>query len=226
MTDGLQGDVAELLVLMVAQGLTGRDHNALTRMDAERIKVLHVADRDAVVGTVPHHLVLNLLPTLQILLHKHLRRGGEGLVEQGVELLLVVGETGAKPTKGEGRAHHQGEADLLGGGLSLFDVGAGEAAGALDADALELLFEKVTVLRELDGLNGGSEDLQIVFGEDAALVERHTAVERRLSAEAQGDGVGLLLLHHLLNKMGCDGQEVNLIGQALAGLVGGDVGID
>ena len=46
---------------------------------AQGIEVLHVADSDAVVGRVPHHLVLDLLPAEQRLLDQHLRRHGQRL---------------------------------------------------------------------------------------------------------------------------------------------------
>ena len=65
--------LAEQVVLMVGEGLRGSDHDTLAGMDAERVEVLHVADRDAVVETVAHHLVLYLLPTLEGFLDQYLR---------------------------------------------------------------------------------------------------------------------------------------------------------
>jgi len=44
-------------------------------MDAQRVEVLHVADRDAVVEAVAHNLILDLFPALEGFLHQHL--GGE-----------------------------------------------------------------------------------------------------------------------------------------------------
>ena len=38
------------------------------------IKVLHIADSDAVISRVTYHLVLDLLPSQQRLLHQHLNR--------------------------------------------------------------------------------------------------------------------------------------------------------
>jgi len=58
---------------MVGEGLRRSDHDTLAGMDAERVEVLHVADRDAVVETVAHHLVLYLLPALERLLDQYLR---------------------------------------------------------------------------------------------------------------------------------------------------------
>ena len=72
MPDRSNRDRAEQLVLLVVQGLRGRDDDRLARVDAHRVEVLHVADRDAVVPRVADDLVLDLLPAAQALLDQHL----------------------------------------------------------------------------------------------------------------------------------------------------------
>ena len=58
----------------VGQRLRRRDHDGVARVDAHRVEVLHVADRDAGADGVSHHLVLDLFPAhAQRLLDKHLR---------------------------------------------------------------------------------------------------------------------------------------------------------
>ena len=52
-------------------------------MDAKRVKVLHVADGDAVIRRVPHHFVLNLLPAEKRLLDEQLRRVRQRLRARG-----------------------------------------------------------------------------------------------------------------------------------------------
>lgn len=47
--DDLDGDLAELVVLVVGQRLRRRDDHRLARVDAHRIEVLHIADDEAVV---------------------------------------------------------------------------------------------------------------------------------------------------------------------------------
>ena len=73
MADDSYRKLAEQVVLMVGEGLRGSDHDTLAGMDSERVEVLHVADRDAVVVAVAHHLVFYLLPALEGLLYQHLR---------------------------------------------------------------------------------------------------------------------------------------------------------
>ena len=70
--DDLQRRRAQHLVLLVGQRLARRDDDAVAGVHAHRVEVLHVADRDAVVGAVAHHLVLDLFPAEQAALDQHL----------------------------------------------------------------------------------------------------------------------------------------------------------
>lgn len=63
-SNDLQCTLAQLVVLIVAQGLRRCDHNGFTSVDTHWIEILHVANRDAIVVFIPHHFVLQLLPTL------------------------------------------------------------------------------------------------------------------------------------------------------------------
>ena len=60
--DDFQADGAQQLVFLVGERLAGRDYDAVAGMHAHRVDVLHIADGDAVVGGVSHHLVLDFLP--------------------------------------------------------------------------------------------------------------------------------------------------------------------
>ena len=61
------------------------------------------------------YLVLDFLPALHGLLHKHLRSGREGLVAQVAQFAVVGSKTGAKTTQGKGTAHNHGVANLTAG---------------------------------------------------------------------------------------------------------------
>ena len=73
--DDLQPCRPEHLILLVGERLAGRDDDAVSRVHAHRVDVLHVAHGDAVVGRVPHHLVLDLLPSYEGLFQEHLVDG-------------------------------------------------------------------------------------------------------------------------------------------------------
>ena len=102
----------------------------------------------------------------------------------------------------------------------------GVALDRLDADLIELASEEVTVFGIHDGLDGSTQDLDIVLLEDATLVERYTAVESGLSPEGEENALRALLLDDLLDEEGGDGEEVDLVSNAFRGLYRGDVGVD
>ena len=64
-------------------------------MHTQRIEVLHVADRDAVIPAVPHHLtVFDLLPTPKVLIDEDLVRDREGLGIHTLGCIAVVKKVG------------------------------------------------------------------------------------------------------------------------------------
>ena len=83
-------------------------------MDSQRVKVLHVADCDAVVKAVSYHLVLYLLPALEGFLHQNLRREGEGLGCQLLKFTVIVAESAAQSSKCVGRPHNYRVTQLTG----------------------------------------------------------------------------------------------------------------
>lgn len=50
-----------------------------TCVNAKWVEILHVADGDAVISNVPHHLILHLLPAQQRLFHQDLTAHGQSL---------------------------------------------------------------------------------------------------------------------------------------------------
>ena len=81
-TDDLQvpnnanGKFPEAMIIVICESLTGSDDDAFSGMDSQRIKVLHVADGDAIIRLVPDHFIFHFLPAGEILLHQNLWRVG------------------------------------------------------------------------------------------------------------------------------------------------------
>ena len=225
-TDNLDGQRTQLMVFRVCQRLRRSDDNRLTGMDAQGVEVLHVTDGYTVVVAVTNHLVLNLLPALQRLLNKHLRREGEGLFGQAVQLLLIVAEAGTKTTQGIGSTDNDGITQTTGCLTGLLDGLTSLALNGLDTNLVELLDEELAVLSIHNGLDRSAQHLDIIFLEHTALIQLDATVQCRLSTESQQDAVRTLLLNDFLNEIGLYGQEINLVGNALGGLHRSDIRID
>ncbi len=224
--DHADGGLTQLHVLAVGEGLGGGDDDRVTGVDTQGVEVLHVADGDAVVEAVAHDLVLDLLPAAEVLVDEDLLGAAEGLSGEVDQRLVVGGEAAAEATEGEGGTDEHGIADAVGDVEGLLDAEGGGGGGELLVDLQELLLEELAVLSVDDGLDGGAEDLDVVLLEDLGLVELDTDVQGGLTTHRDEDGVGALLLDDLGDELGGDGEEVDARGHALAGLDGGDVGVD
>ena len=86
------------------------------------------------------------------------------------EALAVVGDAAAGAAEGEGRAHDERQAELVGGGLGLLH-GLGEhAARHAQADLLHGRAELEAVLGAPDGVGVGADHLDLPEVEHAALL--------------------------------------------------------
>ena len=228
LADHRDADVAQPLVLAVGEGERRGDGDRVAGVHAHRVEVLDGADDDDVVGVVAHHLELVLLPAHDRLLEEHL--GDRAVLEAGAgdahELVLVVREPAAEAAHREGRAHDDGVAEVVGRGEHLAHRVADERAGRLGAAALDDALELLAVLAELDRLDVGADERAVVLLEDAAVVQVHRAVERRLAAEGGEHGIRPLLGDDLLDDLRGDRLDVGRVGELGVGHDRRGVGVD
>ena len=94
--------------------LNGCHDDAVTRMHAERVNVLHGADRNAGPLRIAHHLIFDLLPANEAALHHHLadRAGAQAASDALPVLLLRHHDPATRPTEREGGSHDRRESDL------------------------------------------------------------------------------------------------------------------
>ena len=224
--DNADSQFAQFVIFAVGECLRRSHHDTFARVDTQRVEVLHVAYRDAVVVAVAHHLVFNLFPAFKRFLYQNLGRERQRLFGFQPQLLFVVAETAAQSAQRIGSPDDDGVAQFGGSLNGIFYRVDGFALNGLDIDFVEFLDEEFAVFGIHDGLYRRTQYLHVIFLERAGLIELYTAVESRLPAEGQQDAVGLLLLDNPLDEVGGNRQEVNLVGHTLRGLYRGDVGVD
>jgi len=152
--DYLDAGRAQHLVFLVAQCLAWRHHDAVSGVDTHGVQVFHVADGDAIVRAVPHHLVFDLFPTDQRAFQQYLGDGAgrETRTCEALEFLFGVGDTAAAAAQGIGGPDHQGKAHPLGDGPGLIH---GVYADVLRLGLIDLMeegAEEVAVLGPANGL--------------------------------------------------------------------------
>src|SRR5207247_9786852 len=82
------------------------NNDALTRMDAHRVEVFHVADRDAVIELVTDDLVFDFLPSDEVLFDQYLRAVRERLGDPLAELLVIGAKAGTEAAQRVCRPDH------------------------------------------------------------------------------------------------------------------------
>ena len=209
----------------VWQRLHGGDHDAVARMDAERVDILHGADGNAGVLGVAHHLVFDLLPANEAALDHHLtnRAGAQATLHALPVLLFGSNDAAARATEREGGANDGGETDLrerrlcsLHALVVVCPVHHGARRCGLP-NAIAHLAEELAILRHLDCREWRSEEANWMSLEDTGIIERHRHVECRLSAESGKQPLRLLALDDALDHLDGEWLEVDNIGDRRVG---------
>ena len=211
MPDNLDGQRAQLMILAVSESLRRRDNDRLARMDAQRVKVLHVTDRDTVVEAVANDLIFYLLPTFKTLLDQYLRRERESLLGQAVQFVLVVSETTTEATQGVGGTDDNRITQVGSRAAHLLYVLASLAINGLDVYLVELLNKKFAVFSIHDGLDRSTQHAHVIFFEYTTLVKLDTTVKGCLTSKAEQDAVRTFLLDDPLYEIRLNGQKIYLV---------------
>ena len=225
-TDNLNSSSAEHVVLLIRQSLTRGNNDTVTGVDSERVEVLHVANGDTVVGSVTNNLVLNLLPALEGLLDENLGGERQRAGGQVTELFGVGSEARTQTTKGVSRPDNDGVANLLGSLESVLDSLDGSRFGNRNINLVQGLGEEVTVFTGLQGLDGGTENLDTVAFKGAHAVHLHTQVQGGLTTEGEENTIRALTLNDVGNIFGGDGEVVDFIRKLVVGLDSRNVGVN
>jgi hypothetical protein len=194
--DARERGVAHPLVLDVGERLCRRDGDRVARVHAHRVEVLDRADDDHVVGPVAHHLELVLLPPEHRPLDEDLadRARREPARRDVVQLRLVPREARAAAAEDERRAHDDREADDTADGDRLVDAVREPRARHREPDLLHRGLEPRAVLRRVDRVHVGADELDAVSLQHPGVVQRDREVEGGLAAERREQRVRALAL--------------------------------
>ena len=103
----------------------------------------------------------------------------------------------------------------------------GDAAlGHVDADLEHDLLELLAVLGPVDDLGPGADQLDVVLGQDAVLVQGHRGVEPGLAAERRQQGVGFFPFDDLGDDFPGDRLDIGAVGRVRIGHDGRRVRVD
>ena len=217
--DDRDPDVAHPLVLTIGEGQRRGHRDRVAGVHTERVEVLDRADHHDVVVAVAHEFELELLPAQDRLLEQNLRGRARGQTGTGdpAQILLVVGHPGPGAAHRERRADHHGIAEILDGHQTFIEGVTDRRACGLRAHLVHDLLEEFPVLPALDGVDVRTDEFHAVALEYAVFRQRHSRVQRGLSAEGGQQRIGALLLDDLFDHLGGDRLDVGGVGELRVG---------
>ena len=186
-------------------------------MHADRIQILHVADRNHIARAVAHDLVLNLLPARNAALHKHLSHAGEAetVLQYFNEGTAVFRNAAAAAAERVCRAQHDRIADFLRKRDAVLDIFDDLRRCDRLADLFHGLLKELSVLRLLDGQRRGADQSDIVRRKEASLLKLHREIEARLATESRQHGVRLFLYNQALQYLNRQRLDVDMVRNVL-----------
>ena len=217
--DDPQGCGAEHLVLLVGQRLRGRYNDGVAGVHAHRVDVLHVADGDACIGAVTHHLVLDLFPTEEGSLDEHLadRRSRDSARHARSELRGVVRHSTTRAAECEGRPDDERIGDARGERERVLDRMCRDRIGHGLADRQQKLLECLAVLGLLDRRKRRTQEPDSEPLEHPRLRQLHREVQAGLSAECREESGRALFLDDPLEHIDGERLEVRDVRDAWVG---------
>ena len=214
------------MVFAVGKRLRRRHYNTFAGMDAQRIEIFHVTNRDHIVETIANHFILYLFPAFQRFFNQHLTRIRKGFFGQVFQFSPIAAKAAALSAEGKCRPNNDRKANFEACFERCFNRCNSHRAGCFDINRSQQLRKHLAVFGFDNGFNGRSQHTQSIFFKDPLLVKRDATVQSRLSAKSQQNALRLLLLDDFFDKKRCNRQKINGVGNLLRGLHRGDVGID
>ena len=227
-TDDGDADIAQLLVFAIGQSEDRGHGDGVAGVHADRINVLDRADDHDVVLLVAHQLELIFLPALDALFDQDLvsRRIMDAGTGDAVQLLFVVRDAGTKAAHGEARADDQRIAEPFGDPVDFLDGVRDVGTCGFGAGLLHDLLEQFAILAAVDGLEGGTNQLDVVLLQHTGLTESHGGVQGGLAAERRQQCVRTFFGDDLFENRGGDRFDVGGVGHFRIGHDGGRIRVD
>ena len=154
-------------------------------MNADRIHILHRADRNRVTCLVADNLELDLFPTCNTLLNEDLcdRASSKTCTCCLVKFFLRICDTAACSSQCERRSDDYRKTDLLSELLSILDGSNNLGRDAGLTDGFHRILEDLAVLSLIDTLRRRTEKSYVMLIKEAALGKLHAKRKCRLSAK-------------------------------------------
>ena len=202
MANNADGKLPQPMVIAVRESLTRRYDNAFTRMDTKRVKVLHVADGDAIVRFVSHDLVFHFLPAIEVFFHEDLWRIGQGPLDPFLQRLFVLAHARAQSSQRKRNSYHHRITDFGCRFFGLLQRGRPLGTRRINADLGQPPHEQSPVLRVTNRLNRRTEHTDTVSLQETTIGDFQSTIQRCLAAESDQNPIRFFFFYNSLRKVG------------------------
>ena len=226
--DDLQCGGTQHLVLIITQGLARCHNNRVAGVHANRVNVFHVADGDDIALAVTHDFVFDFLPACNTFLNQNLIY--TGIQDTGscnlTQLIPGISNTAAGTAQSICRTDDNRQTDFFGKSYRIFyavnDLGGNDRL----MDLLHGILKHLTVFCLVDGGGVGTQQLDVIFIQEAACHQIHGNIQTGLSAQCGQNGVRTFFFDDFLYTGNGHRFNINLICHCLVGHNGCRVGVN
>ncbi|OQA40044.1 MAG: hypothetical protein BWY49_01137 [Candidatus Omnitrophica bacterium ADurb.Bin314] len=187
-----------------------RHAEAVARVDTHRVHILDKADRNLLIFRVADHFQFKLFPSDHSLLDQNLtgKTDCQPTKSDHTQILDVIGDPAAGTAHRIGRTDHDRIAELLRDRFTFLDGIRRRGPRHGNPDLRHGRLEDLTILPALDRVRFNTDDLDTVFFENTAFVERRGKIQARLPSEIGQQRIGTLFRDDLFEAF--DGQRFDV----------------
>ena len=133
------------------------------------------------------------------------------------EFFHVVGHATARTAQGKGGTNHRREAHFFLKSQGFIDVVSDTGARIFKADLSHGVLETLTVFGFVDGVGGGTDQFNVVLGQDTFLFQFECQIQGRLTAHRREDGIRAFFGDDALDHLGVQRFNVGDVSRARIG---------
>ena len=213
--DYVQRRAAERLILPVRERQRGSDDDGVAGVDADRVDVLHRADRDHVALAVAHRFKFYFFPAVDIFFDEDLtdRRRGDTRRGDRFQFLRAVRDAAAAAAERVRGADDDGISDRLGDLQRFFDVVRRVRRDRRFADRRHRVLEELPVFRLLYRVDVRPDEADAVLFEEPVLVKFYGERQPRLTAQTGEQAVGFFFFDYSFYRLDGERFEVDFFGE-------------
>src|SRR3989338_2406635 len=194
-------------------------------MNSHRVKIFHVANNNTIVRPIPHHLILHLLPSFQILLNKNLGSYRKSLRRLRRKFFASSRNSRPLSSKRESRPHHNRISKPVSGKNRLLYSANRVTLGSLHSNLFQTLSKKIAVFRIANRGNRRPQNPHLIFFQHLVLLQREPEIQSRLPAKTQKNPIWPLFFNDSRSPLLGKRQKICLVGKMIIRLHGSDVRI-